>query len=237
MADLNPKPSEVADKVPSLRTTFKEKYADNIKQGLYDARDLERIEKDDPYVRCFLRSLKSRGDVTKAIEIIDETFKFRKQIGIWDLNEDSFPDEMKDHKGIYFKGQAIGGFPILYINVKENVATADQQQVLKQYIAWNIDLHHRKNPEQMCVCLMDMHGAGMGNIGVDVTKYIIACFSHYFPAFLAYMINYEMPTLLSAAWSVISTFLNSDQKNKLLMVRKKDITKYVPEEHLWPHMK
>jgi len=41
----------------------------------------------------------------------------------------------------------------------------------------------------------------------------------------------------SATWTVISAFLSGDQKQKLLMVKKKEITKYIAEEHLWPHMK
>lgn len=237
MADLNPKPEEVADKVPALRAAFKEKHAEHIKKGTYDQRDLDRLDKDDAYVRAFLRTLKARGDVTKAVDLIDEAFKFRKQCQIWDLNESSFPADIKDRNAIYYKGQDLKGHPILYINVKENVATAEQMPALKQYIAWSIDLHHRKNPEQMVVALMDMSGAGVGNVGMDVTKYIITCFTSYFPAFLAYMINYEMPGLLSATWTVISAFLSGDQKQKLLMVKKKEITKYIAEEHLWPHMK
>lgn len=94
-----------------------------------------------------------------------------------------------------------------------------------------------ENPEQMCVVLMDMSGASTGNMSMDITKYIITCFTTYFPAFLAYMINYDMPMLLSATWSAISLFLSSEQKQKLLVLKKKDITKYIADEHLWPHMK
>lgn len=236
MADLNPKPEEVASKVPELRRVFKEKYDDNIKKGVYDARDIDRLDKDDAYARCFLRTLKSRGDVSKALEVVHDCFKFRKEIGIWDCNESTFSAELTSKKALYYKGVDVNGHPILYINVKENVATGDEVRLLKQYIAWNFDQHHKAHPEQMCVVLMDMSGASVGNMSTDITKYIITSFTTYFPAFLAYMINYDMPTLLSVAWSAISAFLSSDQKQKLLMVKKKDIGKYIPAEHLWPHM-
>lgn len=237
MADLNPKPQEVAGKEPELRTAFKKKYDENIQKGIYDQRDLNRLDTEDAYARCFLRTLKARGNVEKAIENVHESFKARKELGIWDLNESSFPAELTDKKAIYYKGVDVDGHPILYINVKENSASAEHAELLKRYVAWNFEVHQRKSPEVMCVVLMDMSGAGTGNLNTDMTKFIINCFTTVFPSFLAYMINYDMPFLLSATWTVISAFLSSEQKQKLLMVKKKDITKYIPEEHLWGHMK
>lgn len=237
MADLNPKPEEVADKVPELREKFKDQFAEKIKNGAYDQRDIDRLNTDEAYARNFMRTLKSKGDVTKALGVIDEAFLFRKEYGVNDAKESDFPADILTRKAMYYQGKDKSGFPILYINVKENTATGDQVPILKRYIAWNFECHYKENPEQMCVVLMDMSGAGTTNVNIDITKFVIACFTHYFPAFLAYMINYEMPFLLSATWKIISAFLTAEQKKKLLQVSKKDITKYLDEEHLWPHMK
>lgn len=57
--------------------------ADNIQAGLYDPRDIQRLDTDDAYARCFLRTLKARGNVEKATETVHESFKFRKELGIW----------------------------------------------------------------------------------------------------------------------------------------------------------
>ena len=56
----------------------------------------------------------------------------------------------------------------VYINVKENNVKPEQSDLLKQYIAWSFEQHQKKNPEQMCVVLMDMSGAGASNV-VSVT--------------------------------------------------------------------
>lgn len=238
MADINPKPEEVAHFVPHLREKFKTKYADKISKGSYDDRDIQRLNTDDAYARCFLRTLKARGDVSKACEVVHEAFKFRKEMGIWDLDESSFPAEVLDRKGMYYKGQDVDGHPILYISTKENTASgSDEILLLKKYIAWNFEVHHRKNPEQMCVVLTDMSGAGTGNLKLDITKFILQCFTTYFPAFIAYQLNYEMPALLNAAWKLITAFLNKDQAKKIVIAKKKDIAKYIPAEHLWEHMK
>lgn len=237
MADLNLKPEEVAGKVSELRTCFKEKFSENIKNGVYDQRDLDRLDKDDAHARTFLRTLGANGDVAKAVDLVDDCFKFRKSIGLWDLNIDDFPDEIKDRNAIYFKGEDKKGHPIFYINVKENVAPIEHMPLLKQYIAWSIEQHHSRNPEQMCVVLMDMGSADVTNLGVEIIKYLMACFTNYFPVFLAYLINYNMPTILSATFSTISTCLDNEQKQKFLSVKKSEIMNYIAHEHLWPHMK
>lgn len=238
MADLNPKPEEVQVNVPHLRTGFKEKFADNIKNGSYDQRDIDRLDKDDAYARAFLRTLKANGDAVKAVDLIDNCFRFRKSIGLCDLTTDDFPSEIKDRNAIYFKGQDKNGHPILYVNVKENLATDDLMPLLKQYIAWVIEQHHGKDPEQMCVVLMDMGSAEPCNLGSDVTKYLIACFTIYFPAFLAYVIYYDIPDVLCGTLSAIGSVLHDDRMNqKLVTAKKTEISKYISLEHLWPHMK
>jgi len=237
MADLNPKPEEVAAKVPEFRQAFDSKYAENLKNGWYNAADVTRLRTDDAYARCFLRSMKSRGNVDKAVELAHESLTFRVEIGLAALNESSFPEEITERKAIYYKGTDLSGHPILYINLKESATKSDQTHAVKQYVAWNFDQHYKVNPEQMCVLLMDMSGAGVAQLNLDLTKFIIQCFTTNFPAFLAYMINYEMPTLVSVGWTAVSAFLNAEQKKKLLSVRKHDITKYIAAEHLWPHMK
>ena len=53
----------------------------------------------------------------------------------------------------------------MYIRTKENTASGSEEMaVLKKYIAWNFEVHHRRTPEQMCVVLLDMSGAGSGNV-------------------------------------------------------------------------
>eukprot|EP00918_Siedleckia_nematoides_P064674 GHVU01140625.1.p1 GENE.GHVU01140625.1~~GHVU01140625.1.p1 ORF type:complete len:240 (+),score=41.55 GHVU01140625.1:57-776(+) len=239
MANINPSPKDVADKVPALREKFQDKYKDKIAKGSFDQRDIDRLMSDDAYARCFLRTLKAKSDVSKACDVIETCFKFRKEIGIWDLTDESFPERLKSKRdAMYYKGVDHDGFPILYINIKENnVSGAEDTEWQKRFIALRFEEHHRKNPEQMCVVIMDMSGATTGNVNVDSFKFIVTCFTTYFPAFLAYSLNYEMPGLLSGFWKIVSAFLNKEQNEKLRQVKKKDIGNFIPAEHLWDHMK
>ena len=52
----------------------------------------------------------------------------------------------------------------VYFDVKKNSTKGDQVVLLKKYIAWHFDQHAKKNPEQMCVVLLDMSGASVTNV-------------------------------------------------------------------------
>jgi len=238
MANLNPKPEDVAPKVPDLRSLFAEKYADSISSGAYEQRDVERFEKDDAYARCFLRTMGAKDDVTKAVDVIDQCFLFRKEYQLWDTTDASFPADRLEHgkSACYYRHSTKEGHLILYIDVKANNVGPAELTGLKKYIAYSFEQHHRKNPETMCVVLMDMYGASTSNVRMDITRFIITCFTTYFPAYLAYMLIYEMPFLISASWKVMSAFLSSEQKQKMRQVNKKSIKEYLDPDQMWPHM-
>jgi len=238
MAEINPSSEEVAPNVPALREEFKKKYEASISGGTYDSRDVERLEKDDSYARAFLRTLKSKNNVSLAVEVINECFIFRKENGIWDLTEESFPEEVKSKNGIYFKGQDVKGFKVLYIDVSANSAKNDEERVwIRKYAAFVIEQHHRNTPEEMVTCLFDMHKASTFNFSPELSKYFTTCFAVYFPCFLSYMINYEMPFILGAAFSLVTKFLSAEQNKKIIAVNKSKIKTYLPEDNLWDCMK
>ncbi len=54
---------------------------------------------------------------------------------------------------------------VVYIRTKDNTANnSEEKEILRKYIAWNFERHHRENPEVMVMVLMDMAGASTGNV-------------------------------------------------------------------------
>lgn len=53
---------------------------------------------------------------------------------------------------------------VVYIDVKANTPSSDEIPILKKFIAYNLEQHHRKEPEIMVVALFDMSRAGLGNM-------------------------------------------------------------------------
>lgn len=75
-------------------------YTDSIKSDAYDSRDLDRFEKSDNYVKCFMRIAEVNGDVSKAVDEVNEVFNFRKDMGLWGkLNVSDIWDEPNPPRG------------------------------------------------------------------------------------------------------------------------------------------
>lgn len=53
--------------------------------GPFDARDVKRVQEDDAYLRCFMRSAKAHGEVDKAVEMLHLTLDWRAK---WKMNGD-----------------------------------------------------------------------------------------------------------------------------------------------------
>ena len=53
---------------------------------------------------------------------------------------------------------------LVYIDVAKNTAKGDEIVLLKKYIAFHFDQHQKKDPETMCVVILDMSSASVTNI-------------------------------------------------------------------------
>ena len=53
---------------------------------------------------------------------------------------------------------------LVYISVKDIRNDKEAGEAIRKYIAYKFEEHHRVNPEQLCVVLMDLSGSGTGNV-------------------------------------------------------------------------
>ena len=53
---------------------------------------------------------------------------------------------------------------LVYVDVKKNSAKGDEVVLLKKYIAYHFEQHAKKDPETMCVVILDMSGASVANV-------------------------------------------------------------------------
>lgn len=224
---------QITAKLPDFRAAVEAKYKADFDSGTkYDPRDVERLRTDDAYAKCFIRSFWSeKVELKEAVDQVDIVFLFRKDIGINDLKEDSFPAELKEREFLYWKGVNNRGEKILHFKVLKHKKGQLVEEV-KKYIAYVLDCHQKAAPGERMVLIFDFKGAGVTNMDLDVVKYIISCFSKYFPSLLSYILLYEMPFVLNTFWKIIQSWLSDEQKKKIILVKKKEITKYINEDEL-----
>ncbi|XP_064637399.1 motile sperm domain-containing protein 2-like [Lineus longissimus] len=221
-------------KVPDLRKRFREKYRDKIAQGLYDAEDLARLEDNDTYVELFLQS--EKGNIDSATSMIDGAFVWRKSIGVNGLSSTSFPREVHEKGAIYFHNHDKDGNEILYFRIKDHKKDPTKLLLLQKYVAYLLEQYFMENMGSQIVVMFDMTDAGLSNMDLDLIKFIITCFTTYYPNYLAYLLVYDMPWVLNAVWKIIKTWLSEESSKKVIFVKKGDIQEYIDKDQLLEHM-
>lgn len=220
--------------VDEVRHKFFEVFKDNIQKDVYDKRDLERLRLENDYVCSFLRH--QAGSVEKASEMVDVSLRWRKELAVNDLTEQTFPRALHEAGIIFYHNYDKNGHPILHIAVARFRKDLFQLILAKQLLAWHIEKVFLQHPGRRIVVLLDMTNAGLSNVDIDLIKFQVRCFTTYYPAILAYMLVFEMPWVLNAIWNIIKKLLNAEQQRHVLLVKKPQMLQYIDRDQLFVHM-
>lgn len=63
----------------------------------------------------------------------------------------------------------------------------------------------------MISLFFDMDGAGLSNMDMDYTKYVISLFKNYYPHFLNYIIIFEMAWVLNGELQHLYSYFKSEE--------------------------
>lgn len=73
----------------------------------------------------------------------------------------------------------------------------------------------------------DMAEAGLSNMDMELTKYLIGLFKSYYPNYLNYIIIFEMAWVLNAAFKIIKSWLPAKAIPKIKFVNKSTLKDFV----------
>ncbi|KAJ7419714.1 motile sperm domain-containing protein 2 isoform X4 [Pitangus sulphuratus] len=71
---------------------------------------------------------------------------------------------------------------------------------------------------------------------LDFVRFIVNCFTDYYPNFLTKIVIFEMPWIMNAAFKIVKGWLGPDAISMLKFTNKSDIQEYISGEYLPPHM-
>lgn len=227
--------ADVGAKIPEVREKFLKKYDGSILDDTYKDRDVQEIKKSDSLIRNALRAHKTGGDVNKTVDLLNDILLFRVKNKLHDLTEADLNAELKEKNGVYYHGTDKNGHKMLHFRVKQQ-KKGHLMDEAKTYIAYYMWQHYKDNPDQPIVLFFDFVDAGVSNMDMEVTKYIIKCSNTYFPKIAAYNLMFKMGIALEAIWKIIKTFLDAEQSKVTYFVTRKNVQDYVPADQLLAHM-
>ncbi|CAG4952817.1 unnamed protein product [Parnassius apollo] len=212
-----------------VRSLFEAKLKESPNHGFHPL-DLDRL-KDDKYIRRVL--IHVENDAKQAADMLWDIFTWRKSVNANDINESNIRlDYVKE--GIFFpRGRDVDGCLLLIIKSKKHIkGQKDFEEIKKAIIYWFDRIEREENGNKITL-FFDLDGCGLSNMDMELINYLISLFKSYYPYFLNYIIIYQMPWVMSAAFKVIKSLLPAKGVEKMKFVTKDTLKEFVaPEQAL-----
>lgn len=210
-----------------LRTLFQAKLKEKPDHDFHPL-DLERV-KDDKYLKRVLKH--SENDLKQACDMLWDIFTWRKSVGANEINEGTICMEYVN-EGIFFPhGRDVDGCMLLIIKSKKHVKGVKDFEELKKIIIYWFDRIEREENGNKVTLFFDLDGCGLSNVDMDLTNYLISLFKSFYPNFLNYIIIYQMPWVMSAAFKIIKSLLPARAVEKMKFVNKDSLKSLVTPEN------
>ncbi|XP_011631817.1 motile sperm domain-containing protein 2-like isoform X1 [Pogonomyrmex barbatus] len=216
-----------AKAIAELRERFFRKLDDEgppDSRGFHSA-DIARIKNSDDWLKRFLEH--HEYNEQEAFNMLWETCTWRRKFGTNDITEDNVRRDYLEDGSIFGYSKDKDGKKLFIIKSKLHVkGVKDFPELQRCIVYWFERLEREGNGNQISI-FFDMAEAGLSNTDMELTKYLIGLFKSYYPNFLNYIIIFEMPWVLNAAFKIIKSWLPAKAVPKIKFVNKTTLKDYV----------
>ncbi|KAM3955239.1 motile sperm domain-containing protein 2 [Aphomia sociella] len=212
-----------------VRALFEAKLKEGIPNppGEFHPLDLERV-KDDKYLKRIIAH--ADNNVQSAADTLWDILMWRKTVGANDINESTIRMDYVKEGTFFPRGRDTDGSLLLIVKAKMHVKGQKDFEEIKKIIIYWLDRIEREENGKKVTLFFDMDGCGLSNMDMELIKYLIGMFKLYYPMFLNYIVIYQMPWVLSAAFKVVKSLLPAKAVERMKFVTKDTLKDIVPPE-------
>lgn len=227
MAEPEERPPTV-DEIAELRKRTTAFIAENGEDSV-DPADLKRIMNDNEYIsRYFLHCTDIPGDHIKNTEdMIIRSLKFRKEKEVRAIRSKDLEESLKTKGALYLRNRDSNGKQMLVFDVKKHTKGVANMTDMQRMFLYFLERVDREDPDGMVTIVFDCAGCGLRNMDMDFIRYMIDVLKDYYPYVLNYILVFEMPWVLNAAWKIIQAWLPAAAVRKIKFVKKNNIGEFV----------
>ncbi|XP_032242168.2 motile sperm domain-containing protein 2 [Nematostella vectensis] len=216
-----------ANRIAELRRRF---FLENDAVDKFDERDLIRVRQDDLWLRCFIRARSQ--DVDKALEALVFCLEWRKTFGLNDITEDNLNRKLFESGFLFPHNIDKDGNTIVLFVGRNHKKDPQQHHEMKRFLVFLLEKHRKMYPSRKINLLFDMQETGLANMDMEFVKFIITCFTNYYPNTLSWLLVIELPWILTAAWKIVKTWLSPNAVRIIKFVSKDALHEYIDREQL-----
>lgn len=210
---------------------FRKQFEDAI-QGkpisTFDRRDLSRLRSNDKYVLCFVNWKK--GCINSAVNLALEVLKWRKEMKINDISVDNLDRELLRRGIVFVHGRALDSTRIVYFIVR--LQTKSVKTTVQRILCLWLEKLHQQETGSHVTFVLDVSKATMSNVDLGSIKFLLDCFTTYFPDMLERIIILEMPWIMNAIWKIVKQWMSEDQRRKTVFCSFKDLKQYISPKNI-----
>ncbi|XP_011168467.1 motile sperm domain-containing protein 2 isoform X2 [Solenopsis invicta] len=156
-----------------------------------------------------------------------ETCTWRRKFGTNDITEDNIRKDYLEEGVVFGFSKDKDGKKLFVIKSKLHVkGLRDFPELQRCIVYWFERLEREGNGNQISL-FFDMAEAGLSNMDMELTKYLIGLFKSYYPNFLNYIIIFEMAWILNATFKIIKSWLPAKAIPKIKFVNKSNLKDFV----------
>lgn len=220
------------EQIQTIRNGAKEKF-EELGLDNFNERDLSRLETSDDYVaRFFLHVYDLPGEQEEeAITMILQTFKWRKEFEVEDINIDNVNKAFFEKGAVFSHNRDRDGKKLLVFEVRKHIKGVEKMDEMKKFFVYYLERIDQEENGDKITIVFDCTNCGLKNMDMEFIQFIIGCFKDYYPCMLNYILVFEMPWVLNAAWKIIKAWLPASGVKLIKFLTKSNINEYIDESN------
>ena len=208
----------------------------------FDPRDVAKLMADEGFVaRFWIHAFFIPGDrVENAVNLVIDTFKWRKDFGVNDITEADLDMEILERGSLYYHNRDKKGSRLLVFCIRKHNKDSKKMETMKKMLIYLLERLDKEEAGKRITIIFDSEGAGLSNFDLEQVKFLIHVLISYYPNFVEkILVNidwlrkyfytqmvaqvFEMPWILNTAWKIIKSLLPPPAVARIKFVTKSNI--------------
>lgn len=216
-----------AESIATLRQKFEDEVSEN--PSLYHQVDIERVRTEEWQVKRYL--LAKKNNEAEAFDAMIKALQWKQSIGLHERTDQSFPYELYTLNCVEVNGRDNQGRLIQWEAFRNQRVFKEISDLIKQFLAHCLERVDRLCGESGFVLVIDVNGAGVSNIDLNLIKYKLAINEHY-PLALQAMYIVDVPWILNPIMKIVLSFMSEEIRNLVQFAKRADLLKTISAEHI-----
>ena len=201
---------------------------------IFDDRDLNKLMTDNFYVgRFWIHAFFIPGNrIENTVNLVFSAFKWRKEFGVNDISEEDLDPELLDKGSLYYHNRDKMGCKLLVFSIRKHSRDARKVEGMKKMLIYILEKLDSEEAGKRITIIFDSEAAGLGNMDLELVKFLIHVLINFYPNFVNKILVFEMPWILNTAWKMIKSLLPPPAVARIKFVNKANIKNLISVSQL-----